>query len=238
MAFDIVPISWILVNGWTIQYFHSVSSQGPPANKYRLATYVCSDQTLVNIPCRFLGLIVEDAAATRINGWRLFELCEVHKSLIPADESNGLPSVIHVCIETYGLCRCSGLMGFRSDMKKINYSSFRVFSLLSFFFVMGLLAARLRSLNISIFRLESLCSYLANKDLFDKSPPPVFLGQSCTENFSWSLDGGGDLGELKDLSLSECRFGSNTDRIRSNCKSRLSSGVNLVRGILYQSWPN
>jgi hypothetical protein len=67
---------------------------------------------------------------------------------------------------------------------------------------MSLLDTRPRSLNIIVFRLESVCSCLASKDLFDKSPLPVFLGQSCTEKFSWSLDDGADMGELRDLNLS------------------------------------
>jgi hypothetical protein len=66
---------------------------------------------------------------------------------------------------------------------------------------MSLLDTRPRSLNIIVFRLESVCSCLASKDL-DKSPLPVFLGQSCTEKFSWSLDDGADMGELRDLNLS------------------------------------
>lgn len=71
---------------------------------------------------------------------------------------------------------------------------------------MSLLATRLRSLNIIVFCLELLCSCLDSKDLFDKTPLPVFLGQSCTEKFSWSLDDGADLGELRGLSLSALLF--------------------------------
>jgi hypothetical protein len=100
---------------------------------------------------------------------------------------------------------------------------------------MSLLAIRLRSLEIIVFRLESLCSCLASEDLFNQSPLPVFRGQSCAKKFCWALDDGADLGELRDLSLYECRFGSSSDRIRSNCKSRFSSGVSLVRGRLHQS---
>ena len=48
---------------------------------------------------------------------------------------------------------------------------------------MSLLATRLHSLNIVVFRPE-LCSYLASKDYFDKSPLPILLGQSCAEKFS------------------------------------------------------
>jgi hypothetical protein len=94
--------------------FHPVFSQGPPANRYRLATYGCSDQTLVNIPCRllYLSLNVEDAAATCIDGWRLFKICEEHKDLIPADESNGFPVCIQLWTELYDLRKGSGLMGF------------------------------------------------------------------------------------------------------------------------------
>lgn len=71
---------------------------------------------------------------------------------------------------------------------------------------MSLFATRLRSLNITVFRLESLCSSLPSKDLFDKSPLPVFLGQSCTEKFCWPLDDGADLGKFRDLSLSALLF--------------------------------
>jgi hypothetical protein len=64
---------------------------------------------------------------------------------------------------------------------------------------MGFLATCLCSVDIIIFQLKTQRDCLAGKYLLDKSLPPIFLSQSCTEEFSRSFYNGVNQGEFRDL---------------------------------------
>jgi hypothetical protein len=97
---------------------------------------------------------------------------------------------------------------------------------------MGFLATFLCSVDIIIFQLKTQRDCLAGKYLFDKSPPLIFLNQSCTEGLSRSSYNGVNLGEFRDLRP----FNVVSDQAPTAFEviaDQLGSGVNLARGILY-----